>query len=328
MTDREQIEQPVEENAPQDDIVIVDDDAQDIPVEQNERPEPEKPKKAGYDRIDFATAKPEEIQARFDRVYGQVKAQDKKMQQYARDMQLAAAHIQQLNEAVNALNGQNSMSQYENAEATLVARLKEASERGDDNAQALLFKQLADLTAEKKLKEVMIQAQKNQPRQPQNPANAQAYANQAYQNGELDVGERDYVVSWQSETDESGQPLRPWAFSTDPRHHRALGYAKQIFADPEFQSYTIEEKMAELDRLMNAKPQQQQRPTAAARATIPQAMRQQSSPNGNVVRLTEQEKRVAIMLKSGGVNAKSDSDHIKAYAMQKSAIEKANKRRA
>lgn len=212
----------------------------------------------------------------------------------------------------------------------LQSQRQQALEAGDTTTYLALEDKIIDL----KLQQRQAAQAKPQPQQ-KNQTQQQAYAgqpvrgdqivNDALADGELSPQDAELASAWATESDASGQPLRPWVTANldpndpDPDAIRALIIAKKVFTSDKYANKSFAEKLSELDRQMGVK-----RPTA-----------NQSVMGGNLtthkksakVALSPKQQEIAIRTKFGSsAGAKTDAEYLAAYAKQIEQTRKGAKR--
>jgi len=167
-----------------------------------------------------------DTQARFNRVYGHMKQNERVIDSMASQMRLIVENQQRL-EAEAEQRGR----------AKAIAELKEkhtaALERADFKAAGDAAESIAELKAEEKL------AAKKPP-----AGNGQAEP--ALLPPDVQVA----IQAWQAETDANGNFKRPWAQAGHPKNRRAVSTAAGVFEDPEFTTQGVAACLREVDRLM------------------------------------------------------------------------------
>lgn len=175
----------------------------------------------GTEFIDFESLDPK-VKARFDRIYRNMKDNERALTESAKVQR-------QLVERLTRLEKSDINSKSANAIASLNAQKAQALEEGDAAAVVELDNKIR----------AVEQSQNYQPA----PINVPEPSS-----GGLSPQEEAQMEAWAAEKSESGEPLRPWADPGHPLHQKAasLGYA--VMQDPT--KYTLEEQLAEIDRLM------------------------------------------------------------------------------
>lgn len=278
----------------------------------NEQPAQETTDKAekplGYYPIDFKTASPEEIESRFNYVYKQVKDQkrtDQTLRQYREIAEQQAKEIENLTKGFTGVVNHLQDKTLTETESQLKQTMRAAYEAGDTDKYLAAQDKLDDLRLEKKL------SARNTKEAPKPEVKTQSFDN----GPGLPPEDQEVVDAWQDERDDSGKLLRPWAHNNSNNHDKpdslyiaALNETFSVLRNPRFENYTMEQKMAEVDRRMGVK---------------------KSSPSQNVMgggltgnrktsklTLSPEAEKLAVRTKFGGPKAKSDAEHIEAYRKQ------------
>lgn len=254
-------------------------EAQEAPVEQavseaviaEESPD-------GTDFIDFESLDPK-VKARFDRIYRNMKDNERALIESARTQR-------QLVERLTKLEKSDINSKSANAIANLNRQKAQALEEGD----AALVVEL-----DNKIRAVE-QSQNYQPAPIDVPEPA---------SGGLSPQEEAQMESWAAEKSETGELKRPWADPGHPLHQKAasLGYA--VMQDPT--KYTLEEQLAEIDRLMGVETGSPKRVSPGVLPTGEGGRR----PGKKQVGLTPDQKAIARVMYP---EAKSASEAEERYA--------------
>jgi len=275
-------------------------ESEQVQTPKNERPE-------GYDIIDPEKASPEDVQKRINYLYKQYRTSNEELRSYKEIAAEQSRLLSELQNGMGAVVDHLQSSKFVETEAQVKAQLKAAYESGDADAATDAQEKLAELKARKilaeqnKLQKPKAQPQQNQPQQPQQ------YDDVMYEG-------RDVIENWQSETDENGRLVRPWAFTKDanrpdPDYIEALAVTHKILNSPAYEHLSMEEKLRKVDERMGTKQQSQggQNVLGSRLTTQKKTAR---------VTLTPEMQKVAIRTKFGGSNAKTDADHIEAYRKQ------------
>lgn len=233
--------------------------------------------------------------------------------------------IEELRGGVGAVVDHLQTKSLADSEAQIKQQMRAAHEAGDTDAYIAANEKLAEIKAKRIDIERQQKAQKEQPKKEaatQYPRSASHLANEAVTDGELDSGDARAVSAWQSETDETGNLLRPWAHTrnpgnpeADPLYRRAIIEAAAVFdeASP-WANKSIAEKLEEVDRRMGvAKPRTGQA-VMGGNLTIPR--------KSSKLTLSDDARNLAIRTKFGGPKAKSDDDHVEAYRTYREQLEK------
>lgn len=260
---------------------------------------------SGYDRVEFTP----EQKARFDRVYGQMKAQDRKIaerDQVLREQSEVIAELQKnVGTVVNHLNAQTTEQSVESARESAQV----AFNKGDSKAYLAAMEKVASLQAQKIAQDILRQ-QQPQRQQVKQANNAVDVANRAVQQGFMSPQDEPAFEAWQDEKDASGNLVRPWAKreTAGDSFDSALMRSASVFADPKLRHVSIEQKLAEVDRIMGVSTQSPQQNVMAANLT--------QKPKGNNVKVSADMERVLNHLKPRGSKAKNAPDPIAWYREQ------------
>lgn len=275
-------------------------------------------KTGGYDRIDFSKL-PEEVRAeiepRFHRMYGQVKAQDRKFTEAMDVMRQQSEVIAELQKGVgNVVNHLNTQD-FNNAEAKAREDADAAFKRGDSRAYLAATEKVAQLSAQKTVNQTLRQqTQQQQPQQPQQqkqPTNsARDVANRAAQQGLLDPADVSAFEAWQEERDNTGNLVRPWTKreTAGEGFDAALMRSASVFADPKYKNASIEQKLEAVDRMMGLDRQSPTQNVMGANLT--------AKAKTNNVKISADMEKVLNHLKPRGSKAKNAPDPIAWYKEQ------------
>lgn len=293
-----------------------------------EQPKDDKP--PGYYPVDFDGVPEDKAKAmreRYDYFYKQHKNMERKEAARERALaeyrEIAAQQSRQINDLTSA-TGQIvdhiEARTIGETEANIKKAMKEAFEAGDTTKYVDEQARLIELQSKK-----TALAKKNAQPNPKTETQAQAYggqpydasqiANDAVSGGEITQQEAQIVDSWQSETDHSGAPLRPWAFNPTggiPQpgspYDIALKEMASILQNRQYAHLTMDKKLEELDRRMGTQKTSRGQTVMGGSLTTPSKT--------NTIRLSPEIERYAVRSKFGGPKAKSDADHIAAYRKQ------------
>ncbi len=112
-----------------------------------------------------------------------------------------------------------------------------------------------------------------------------------------------------SQTDSSGNLMRPWTQQNHPNNYAAAKEADAVFNSPLFEGKSMAEKLREVDKRMGIQPVQQggQNVLGAGNLT-------RGKPNGNI-KLDPKIEDIAVKTKFAGRDPKlTPQDHINAWA--------------
>lgn len=225
--------------------------------------------------------------------------------------------IEELQSGMGAVVEHLSDKSLNDAEAQAKQQLREAHQSGDTEAFISANERLAEIKAKKAL-----QAQQKKTAKPRETkaerehTSAVSFASEAVESGEMDSDDARAIGAWQSETDQNGNSLRPWAQSrnpanpmADPLYRRALIESAAVFdeASP-WANKNVAEKLAEVDRRMGVNRTTSGQQVMGGQLTMPRKTQK--------IGLTAYQETLAVKTKFGGPKAKSDSDHIEAYRKQ------------
>lgn len=282
----------------------------EAPVETNENTQvvESNDKPAGYNPVDPKTASPDEIQERLDYLYRQVKTNSREQNEWKSLAKEQSKLIADLQSGVGMVVNHLKTEKFAETEANLTRQIKDAFEGGDVAAMMEAQSKLTDL----KVKQAVAQTPKQEVRQNLGvPAqNAQQLAREAQEAGEMSPQDAQYMTAWAAETDERGNPLRPWSNNPDPENPDPDFIKAAIVADQILKknpNMPINQVLAEVDKKMGVSKSSGQT-VMGGNLTRPQ--------KSSKVSLTPQQERIAVKTKFGGPKAKSEADHIEAYRKQ------------
>lgn len=284
---------------------------------------------AGYDAVDVRSASPEQIEERLNYLYSQVKTNEREkkegsrtLTQYRKIAEEQSRQIEELTKSQHLVINHLQDKNITDNEAQLNEIMRQAFERGDNKTYLDAQSKLVDIKVEKKAlsdkRQVQVQPQQRQQNVPTNSYNsASDISNRAVESGELTDSENRITQAWQDEKDASGQQLRPWAYDSHPMFRQALIEGQAVFNNPRFANVPYEQKLAEIDRRMGVEKRTSEQNVIGGGL--------QSPKRTTKVTLTPEIERLAVRTKFGGSKAKSDAEHIEAYAKQLARVKSANK---
>lgn len=273
-------------------------------------------KPAGYHPIDFKTASPEQIQERFDYVYGQVKHTERDKREMRQILQQQSEIIEQLSQGQQQVVQHLTQQSFTEGKDQLKAAMNEAWKKGDNAGYIEAQNKLMDLQVEERV------AAKMQPQQPQKKTNGQVpgsaieIANRAVDSGELSQDDYRITESWQSERDGMGNLVRPWAYADNPNHQAALFETRSVLANPRFTNLTYEQKLAEVDKRMGIQKPTTGQNVMGGRLTKP--------AKTTKIELSPKQREIALKTQYAG-KGKSEAEHLEKYRLQ---VEKFQQKRA
>lgn len=234
-----------------------------------------------------------------------------KLRQYEDLLRQQSEALTELQNGFGTFAGEMYNRSYAEREAGLEQQIKDAFENGDISALNKAQMALFELRQQKKDTEKQ-QKQPPKQQQPRQPMSAQ----QMGQESDLPPEEAEYLSAWADERDANGNFARPWAQNSDPNYVAALYEAQAVFGNPAYNNLTFQQKMAELDRRMGMKTAQVQ----PKRTTMGGGL---TGRGGNpTMQLTPEQKKIAVKMKFGGSQAKSEDEHLEAYRKQLQSIRK------
>lgn len=188
------------------------------------------PKGNGFEQTDFTP----EQQKRFDRLYRQIKAQDK-----AKIIQ--GEHLTRVTDRMSKLESELAAAKSTDAVTSLRAQIKEARESGDEDRVEKLRDQLVEVQAE-------IAVSKRTPKEA--PKAAAPTANPV---PDLSRSDTAAIKRWSVAADDNGKYTRPWTQEGHKDVDTAAQHLVEVLNSDEFEDMTIEEKLAEVDKRMGYK---------------------------------------------------------------------------
>lgn len=288
----------------------------------------------GNEPIDFSTATPEQVEARFNNIYGQMQRQDRELRSLRQYKDIAAEQskaIDELRSGMHTVVDHLQTDRYADIENHWRSQMQSAHERGDTRAFLDAQDKLIDIRTEKRdfERQQRSRAQNATQQQSQEPQqklpSASEMGNRALNSGDITQQDMRGIEAWQNERGTDGNVLRPWAHNNnpsdpDPDYVKALLISKQVFTNPQYMGMTAAQKLAEVDKRMGISPRNTQGGQQVMSANLTNGRR------SGKLSLSDEQKKIAVRMKSGGSKAKSDSDHIEAYRKQLETI--GNKRSA
>ena len=170
----------------------------------------------GYQVIDFKTADRSEIEARFNRVYGQLKGVQNEYRQLSGDYRQLVDRFENIEKA-------NAATQIASRLETLQGDWQKAMDEGDHTKAFGTMKEI-----------VTLQSQANVPVQAPEPRQ------EPQQNGVIQSDEQAAVTNWVNSKE----------YTQDGHKFQRFAAAKltEIFTDPDWDYKPVEERLAEVDR--------------------------------------------------------------------------------
>jgi hypothetical protein len=206
---------------------------------------------------------PPELDARFKRIYANMKAAERNNEA------LFKANVE-LIKRLDDMESRTAQEQTTDQMTRLKNEYAQSQMSADYGRAADILEQMADLKAAAK----------------QAGVKAQEIPKPVEPDIDLSQSEQQTVVAWGQQTDDNGQPLRPWANPSSPKFAKFQAALSAVTADPDYAGAAIPRILAEVDRMMGG----QQRAAGAAPVLT-------SSPDVSVktraLALSDGEKKVA-----------------------------------
>lgn len=286
------------------------------PQERERTPDPkpreersEKP--AGYSAVDVETASPEEIKNRIDYLYKQVKPTQRELKEAKSLLAEQSKLIDELSSGMHAVVDHLQTDATTKAEANLRILMQESLEKGDTQAYIEAHEKLTDLKIKKNQQP---KPQQKTETQKQAYAGAKQIASDAVQSDEISAEDERYVDQYQQERDASGKLLRPWTVNTSndpnnpsPEFMEGLVEARAVFTNKRYQSWTMEQKLAELDKRMGVQTATGGQSVMGGNLT--------SRPKNTKIMLSPRQQEIALRTKYAGPK-KTEAEHLDAYRKQ------------
>ncbi|MGI9504394.1 MAG: UvrB/UvrC motif-containing protein [Geminicoccaceae bacterium] len=254
-----------------------DEEGEDKPKETKGRPA-DLPKDEEWDHVEFT----EEQQKRFNRVYGEMKRQEKTMNQLLDDNKrlMELAEKREAREDETARNdGLSSLQQRE----------RDALESGDYEEAQKIRDQITDLKLEA-LKTPDIEPEPE-------PDDKKTTINEDYLSQD---GREDRLIEWANETDDQNRLIRPWCDPKHVDHKQAIAAAEAYLRDPDTiekvnnGEMTFEDVLSAIEDVNGriSKAKGRKRPAATV---LPGEGNVRPGANGKI-KLTEEQKAVAAKM--------------------------------
>lgn len=217
----------------------------------------------GSEGAEFREFANPEDEARFKRVYGHMKQNERVIDQMGKDNKA-------LLDRIDGLETKTEQRETSSRLDTLKAEKREALETGDTERVMELDDQIFDLKVETASKP------KEQEEVEERPA--------------WFTPERETLIgNWALETDANGQMLRPWAHPDHPHHNRTVATAEAVIRDTLNDGLSDQQILAEVDKLMGiAAPQ----PRRSAGPVLSGSGDTRASKKGKIA-LSEEQKMIA-----------------------------------
>ena len=193
---------------------------------------------------EFAEFQDPKAEARFKRIYGHVKRNERVIGQMAGDNKVLFEANQKLLDRLAGVEKHISEKGTADSLSWLTSERKNAIEAGD-------LARVSDLSD--KIAEVRLRSEVGKLTKPREAPPVQMGTKQEQDFLGSDL--REAFTGWAAEKDKSGNLARPWAQTGHPKFRRAVEMAAAVLNDPEFQGEDTGAVLREVDRLMgNSKP--------------------------------------------------------------------------
>jgi hypothetical protein len=166
-----------------------------------------------------------EVKARFDKVYGQLKFQQRVNEELV-------GTTRALKEKLEQFEAKTTQKETADNKAVIKAALAKAHEDGNYRAVAELTERLVTLEAPK------AKEPERPVHQPQNEMSQQELAQ---------------FNNWLTELDETGNIKRPWALAHHPQYESAVEITNRILADPSISMNGMQAVLSALDKEMGSR---------------------------------------------------------------------------
>lgn len=282
-------------------------------------------KPAGFDPVDFKTATPEEIEARVNRLYGNVKRTEKENKEYRQTIDILTRQFQELQQGQQQIVQHIQTNDYQDTETTLRQQQRTAWDKGDLDGYHSATEKLIEVKTQKAITDRQPKPEK--PIQNNNLQQGRAIsATQALEmsvaSGETPPDEARILHAYFGEKDDSGNLKRPWVNGDDVRYSQVSNIGRVVFDPnhPTFGSWNLSQKLAEVDRQMGLRSSAQQGSNVLPAGGLTRTNKT------NTVKLSADEERIALRTKFAAANPKlkpeqraslTDADHIEAYRQAK-----------
>jgi len=260
-------------------------------------------KPAGFEPVEFTP----EQKVRVDHIYGNMKRYENETKELKQINQRLLAALEQVQTEQSKIVNHIQANDFQEAETQLKAQQKAAFERGDLDTFNDINSKLIQINLKKTQNGFRPKQEQVVPQQQyQQPMTATDAVEMAVQRGEMAPEDAHVFKSWISEKDQNGNVLRPWANVGDVRNTAAAIEAKAVFSNPAYDNLSYAQKLAEVDRRMGLKRQQQQVNQNVMGGNLTRGVK------NNTIKLSDQQQKIAIKTQFAGPN-KSDAEHLEAY---------------
>lgn len=266
---------------------------------------------AGYDPVDLSGLDPgiaKSIEDRFGYFFKQVKEQKRALGEYRGIAQQQSQLIEDLRSGVGMVVDHLETRSAQETESSLRQKMQDAFDSGDNKAYVAAQQELSKYWLDQGLKK----QQPQQVQKPQGRTSASSMAQEGVQDGDISPQDAQLIDAWQNESNERGEPLRPWAQTEDPSKP-SPDFVKALFVANRFvednPGANSQQVLAHVDKEMGTKSRQQSQTVMGGRLTTP-------SKNQRMTLSTKQQE-IAVRTKFGSKDgAKSEAEYIAAYRKQ------------
>lgn len=273
-------------------------------AEPKPEPKPVAKQQQDEDGTDWVDIDDPKLKARFNRLYRHTKEANAKAEKTERQVQLLADQNLKLQSALEKLVGGMRDEVKKKELATLKQEMKEALATGDTETFVSVNERLVDMKREV--------TEEKAPPSPSAPP-------------PLPDTEMKVLHSWQNQTGDDGEDLRPWAKPGHPEFAATQDMIRLVVADPEMQEAPIREILREVDKRMSKALDADDEDEAPRRNPVQRAF---SSPRGTrpaareSTSLSAQERVIAEAMFMGGRGAlaRSAKDAHDLYLKQKKSL--------
>lgn len=273
----------------------------------------------GYYSVDLSHL-PEDvrkpIEDRFNYFFRQVKDQNRTLGQFRSVAEQQSAQINELMSATTQVVDHLQNRSFEDTEATLKATIRQAKIAGDTDAEFDATDKLIELKASKMMAAKTQPKAENQSTQRINSINQ--ISDEARSAGEISPEDHSVFNAWMNEKDQSGNLVRPWAFTNDmndPHFKGIVTEASAVFSNPRFANAAIDQKLTEIDRRMGVNRQVAQSVMGGNLTT---------NKKSGTIRLSPDQEKIAIRMNVGarkGEKPRTDAEKISAYIEQMKKVQ-------
>lgn len=203
----------------------------DGPVEQdNQKPEEQKSFDPKKDKVEFSTP---EQQERFNEVFRMMKKSDQRNQMLTDFLEEQQRQLDELRGFTSEIKKEKIQTAQADAEQTLMTRIRQARDEGNDEAYDKAFAELTEFRTSKLFDEKVNEFRKQETVQADNDAK--------------------FVLKAMEETDETGNFLRPWLQENHEQFDKAIYQIRKIANKYAGDPQILEKTLKELDQVMSQK---------------------------------------------------------------------------